>query len=65
MTSAEDCEDYARECAILAGLTKDKTIRDQMLKMASQAAKERFASIVGLLASSYRDLRLTHRRAAR
>jgi hypothetical protein len=53
MASDKECEDYARECAMIAGLTNDKEVRDQMLKMACHwmetAAHERFALIVGPL----------------
>jgi hypothetical protein len=55
MASDKNCEDYARECAIIAGLTDDKEVRDKMLKMACRwmetAAHERFARVVGPLAS--------------
>jgi hypothetical protein len=51
MPSNEECEEYARQCAIIAGLTSDKEVRDQMLKMAcrwmEEAAHERFAKVVG------------------
>jgi hypothetical protein len=50
MASDKQCEDYARECATIAGLTNDKAVRDQMLKMACRwmeaAAHERFARVV-------------------
>jgi hypothetical protein len=32
----EECVDYARECARLAGLTADQEIRDQLLNMARE-----------------------------
>jgi hypothetical protein len=59
MASDKECEDYARECATIAGLTDDQEVRDQMLKMACHwmetAAHERFARIVGPLASRSRS----------
>jgi hypothetical protein len=51
MPSDDECEDYARQCAMIAGLTNDKVVRDQLLNMACRwmetAAHERFASVVG------------------
>jgi hypothetical protein len=53
MPSDEKCEDYARQCAMIAGLSNDKEVRDQMLKMACRwmetAAHERFTQVVGPL----------------
>ena len=58
MASDKQCEDYARECATIAGLTNDKEVRDQMLNMACRwmeaAAHERFSRIVNPLANRSR-----------
>ncbi len=34
MVTDKECEDYARECVRLAGLTKDPQLRDQLLNLA-------------------------------
>jgi hypothetical protein len=51
VASDKECEDYARECAMIAGLTNDREVRDQMLKVGCRwmeaAAHERFALVVG------------------
>ena len=36
MATENQCEDYARDCMRLAGLTKDEYIRDQLLNMARE-----------------------------
>jgi hypothetical protein len=58
----KECEDYARECTMIAGLTNDKEVRDQMLKMAyhwmETATHERFALVVGPLAKRSRPGRM-------
>jgi hypothetical protein len=63
MASDEECENYARQCAMIAGLTNDKEVRDQMLEMAcrwmEKAAHERFVQVVGPLVSRRLHWRLT------